>query len=425
VKILWALSVIFIVYGTTIPFRFDQTPSTVADRLSRIRLNAFEDADGSRPSIPDMTQNVLLFVPFGVLGMLTLAPHATRVSRRGRALSHTRDIGATLIALTLVTVLGSMLSAGVEVLQLFTADRVSSLNDLLTNTVGTAVGGVAIVALAAVATHAMTVLLGSVAGTDTAAFRIVLVAATVLAVATWHPFDASLDLGGLASKVRTFVTNPWQATAISDEGVDGLRYAFLAGALAVWLSNIGARYPRVMAALAGAAAAIVLELSQLIIGARMPGVKDMLVGIAGAGTGALLGLSIRASSPIVGSIAVTAVAWLASALMVLTPFTLAPERTPMGWVPFLTYYQYTAGQTVSHVLELMLAFFPIGFVLAAWPAGRWHWARVVGVALGLAMLLEYFQGWIVGRFPDVTDVAMMLLGALTGAWAAGLAVRSE
>jgi VanZ family protein len=41
------------------------------------------------------------------------------------------------------------------------------------------------------------------------------------------------------------------------------------------------------------------------------------------------------------------------------------------------------------------------------------------------MLLEYFQGWIVGRFPDVTDVAMMLLGALTGAWAAGLAVRSE
>jgi glycopeptide antibiotics resistance protein len=396
----------------------------VTDKLSRIRLNPFEDADGSRPSIPDMTQNVLLFVPFGVLGMLTLAPHATRVSRRGGALLHTRDISATLISLALVTVLGSMLSAGVEVLQLFTADRVSSLNDLLTNTVGTAVGGVAIVVLAAVATHA-TVLLGSVAGTDTDAFRIVLVAATLLAVATWHPFDASLDIGGLASKVRTFVTNPWQATAISDEALDGLRYAFLSGALAVWLSNTGARSPRVMAALAGAAAAIVLELSQLIIGARMPGVKDMLVGVAGAGTGALLGPGFRASSPLVTAVAVTAVAWLASALMVLTPFTLAPERTPMGWVPFLTYYQYTSGQTVSHVLELMLAFFPIGFVLAAWPAGRWRWARVLGVALGLAMLLEYVQGWIAGRFPDVTDVAVMLLGALTGAWAAGLAVRSE
>jgi len=69
-------------------------------------------------------------------------------------------------------------------------------------------------------------------------------------------------------------------------------------------------------------------------------------------------------------------------------------------------------------VELSLAFFPIGFALAfALPRrGRWPLAAVIAVALG--GVLEYLQGWIVGRYPDVTDVGVLALGAMAGVWAA-------
>ena len=110
---------------------------------------------------------------------------------------------------------------------------------------------------------------------------------------------------------------------------------------------------------------------------------------------------------------------LATAVLMLSPFAVAPARTPFEWTPFLSYYRYTSGQTFSHVFELALAFFPIGFAVARIAAGAGRWMATAATALLLASVLEYLQGWIVGRVPDVTDVAMLLLGALAGAWVGG------
>jgi VanZ family protein len=41
------------------------------------------------------------------------------------------------------------------------------------------------------------------------------------------------------------------------------------------------------------------------------------------------------------------------------------------------------------------------------------------LAAAMAMPIEYFQGWIVGRYPDVTGVLLAMLGAAAGAWAGG------
>ena len=72
-------------------------------------------------SARDIAQNVALYVPFGFFGILTLR----RTGRRG---------------VLRVTAIALLFSAVVETLQLYTADRVASVTDIVSAGVGTAFG---------------------------------------------------------------------------------------------------------------------------------------------------------------------------------------------------------------------------------------------------------------------------------------------
>ena len=105
---LWLLSALFIVYGTTLPFAFDPEGHAAA-RLAHVGQTtpwALHAVD--RLSVPDVVQNILLFVPFGGLGVLVW---------RRRGSTH------PLLSMLAVVAFGALLSAGVETLQLFTIDR--------------------------------------------------------------------------------------------------------------------------------------------------------------------------------------------------------------------------------------------------------------------------------------------------------------
>ena len=69
----------------------------------------------------DVAKNIALYVPFGVLGMLTLGCADARGIAR-------------------VTAIALLFSFLVEALQLYTADRVGSLTDIASAAVGTAAG---------------------------------------------------------------------------------------------------------------------------------------------------------------------------------------------------------------------------------------------------------------------------------------------
>ena len=72
---LWIIFAIFVVYGTTIPFHFAESAAEVRANLARLSPNpVLSPETGRRVSIPDTVQNVLLFLPFGLLGFLTLQP---------------------------------------------------------------------------------------------------------------------------------------------------------------------------------------------------------------------------------------------------------------------------------------------------------------------------------------------------------------
>jgi VanZ family protein len=408
---LWILYALFIVYATTLPFQFELDVRAAVEELREVPLNPLVVREEARPSITDMVQNVVLFAPFGVLGLLSL-----------------RKWGRTpFIAVGMVTLLGTALSITVELLQLFSPYRITSSNDVMTNTIGSCLGAAAMLAAAPVA-HRGAAMLGWMDERARPAFGALLATATLLIVATWHPFDASLRLGGIAYKLRELLADPWQVGVIGDQGGDLLRYALFAMAMVVWLRAIGVPRPVQMAALAGTVAAFGLELSQVVIGARMPGLADALVGAAGAAAGAFAEPRIRGWRPSSAFGLLVVLGVLATAMMMLSPFELAEERRTLQWVPFLDYLGVPPSRAASNVAELVIAFAPVGYALRRLMPGAAGWVGIVFAASVLGGALEYIQGAIVGRYPDVTDVGMLVWGALLGAAAAdwiGLRDRTE
>ena len=193
---------LFLVYGTTIPFNFSSEPGWAAQKLAHVPLNPFIAADtGGRISIPDFVQNVLLFLPFGVLGALRL-----RSPRRSR-----------LTTIVVVCGLGAALSLGIEALQLLTVDRTSAVSDIVANTFGALVGVIGAQLGENVSGRALKTLSSTGVLEQPSSYG-ALVAAIALCVAAWQPFDATLDVGSLAPRVRALMSDPWQAGPVDGRG---------------------------------------------------------------------------------------------------------------------------------------------------------------------------------------------------------------
>ena len=112
---------------------------------------------------------------------------------------------------------------------------------------------------------------------------------------------------------------------------------------------------------------------------------------------------------------------VASALMMWSPFELSDHYRGFGWFPFLGYYTRTTFETLSHVIELALLYFPLGFCVAFWPGSRRVVATAAVATLLIAVPVEYGQGWFIGRYPDISDVGV----SLAGAWIGALAGRTK
>jgi len=403
-RALWILFTLFIVYGTTIPFDFRVGWSGARDKVAHLPLNPLISPDtGRRVSIPDEVQNVLLFIPFGTLGVL-----AAR-SRHRPGLSR----------VLWVTGLAAGLSASVETIQLFSADRVTSVGDVTTNVAGAILGGLAALAGRDILDYAMR-RLRTTGITDTETFYPAMVFAVLLCVAAWEPFDVTLDVGSFVGKLRMLHHDVWQYSGVlTDEGVEVIRYGLFGVFAASWLNAIGRPRAAVEAATIGVIAAFALEGCQVLIQSRMPALEDSVVHASGA----LLGVALwtarrRVTASRLWIAALVIATAIASAMQNLSPFTLEMTHRPMGWFPFLGYYEHTTLGTVSTVIELMLIYFPIGFCMThAWPdkPGVASWA--VLLTLALALPIEWTKGWIVGRYPDITNVAVSGAGAWLGALA--------
>jgi VanZ family protein len=403
--VLWIGSALFIVYGTTIPFNFISSRAAAYEHWARVVWNPLVSPDtGQRVSIPDFVSNILLFVPFGCFGMWAW--------RRPRA------AGARIVALALASV---TLSAAVEVAQLFTVDRTSSVADVFANGLGGiagAIGGLALGAstLAAIDSAAAAGL------TDAPAFFPLLVAILVVCAGAWEPFDVTLDVGGTIAKIREFARDPVQFGMVGDEAVSLLQHLLFGAALFVWLKQARVRSATRTAIAIGVSIAVGCEAGQLFISARMPGLWDAAVGVVGVLGGVAAGAdawrSRKAPTPVRWCVGIFILTAIGVAMQQLSPFDVVAGRIRhFQWMPFRNYYDFTTGQTVSHSAELLLAYLPLGFAFALIARTRWAAiALVTALALIIAVPVEYLQRLVGDRFPDVTDIGLSVAGAWLGMW---------
>jgi hypothetical protein len=154
----------------------------------------------------------MLFVPFGVLGGLACRRRVPSQSAR----------------VALVTAAGASLSVLVEALQLLTTDRVTAASDVATNMLGAFVG---VLAVDQTRRHALSLLRehGASRWLSSRWTYPALIALGVLLVSAWQPFDLTLDVSTVGSKVRALTRDPWQSGPWTDEGNAIVLYA-----LATW-----------------------------------------------------------------------------------------------------------------------------------------------------------------------------------------------
>lgn len=378
---------LFLVYGSLFPFS-GWTPPPHG-------LGSVLQPPGHRwVSRADYLTNLILYVPFGLLAVLTLR----------------RRVGAPL-AWLLAAVGGAATSLALEVAQAWLPTRVSSLSDLVLNGVGAAVGASA--ALAIGPESASLAAVGRLRERWLPPGRLPVLGVATLglwAVTELSPFVPSLRLGDLRAGLR-----PLKAWALGARPLDPWRAGtWVLDAFAV--CGVAALCLRGDRPRLGAASALV----GAVIALKVPVIHQQLTPEALLGAAVGLGAARAVLRGSARRLEVATAAALLAAYVVsqLTPGQGFAARGPgsMNWIPF--------GASELDVFDVA------DLVGGAWPC--WglcylvrrrvrddrRWAVAGGAAVGvLALALEGAQVAIPGRVGDVTDALAALAGwALPWAW---------
>jgi VanZ family protein len=411
-RTLFFLFAVFVVYGTTIPFRFVGQFSAAEPKLARILAHPFAPNDPSRGfSTPDIVQNLALFVPFGVLGVLAGSPEIRWGWRR----------------IVTVTALGAALAVGVESFQLLTRDRTASLIDAAADTLGALIGAVATNGLRGRVRSAVDLAFDAGWLNADVLFPVI-VAVIVVAIAACVPFDATLDVGMIVPKVRMLFRDPWQYSGLNDEGIAILQYALLAVAACMWIAQVDPLHAAIKGALAAVAVAFALEAAQIVIMSRMPSLEDATVHAGGALLGAWLWTIGRQRS---------LEPWWLGAMVIGTAVAVSIQAIgPSDTLPmqrvyerlFLRTYVRSAVPVLTHLMEVLVAYVPLGFV-----AGQILTARMrdgaasfmaVLIASAIAVPIALVQAVRPGMLDSAWDIGAALAGAWLGAWAGTRGARA-
>jgi VanZ family protein len=248
----WAAIAVFILYGSINPFSRD-----------RARYEALPGI-----SLPDIAQNMLLYIPFGICGVWALRRDSS--SRRG--------LVARVAAIAVVY------SSTMELLQLGSPSRFASSLDVLANAAGAWAGAVSSDATE----RALRIAADSVRPTGllTEPARYLLAAALAAIVLTaWYPFDVTLDVSTLSDRTRAVRQDPWLSTGSTELWTQGGRFFVLAALLTACLPGL-AKHAAWVAALAAMTIAVIVDLGQLAMGSHPVGGAVLLSQAAGAGAGA-------------------------------------------------------------------------------------------------------------------------------------------
>lgn len=385
-------------------FGLDADPRAVLGRLGRMldpSVSARDAIDGAR--------NVLLFAGWGLVWMVTAAP--------GR-------IGTVLRNAVLT---GAGLSLLVEGLQLFSDSRTASVLDLVTNTLGTALGALALVAMVL----ALSTRRGqkSFVGVPAAVFALscALALAGEALVPLYRQEMAPWAVGGPLQRLSSALLElRWGAFATWPFG--DLLLFLPGGAFAVAaLSEAGLPYRR-SAAWAAAGALLLFagaEVAHGALGMEILGGAALIHAAAAAAGGALAAWGLPAFTRAVrgadrprlllGAYLAWCMLWaLRPYALESSPGAVAAKFATEWWIPLRFLGSRVDMFSVVDVVGGFFLFLPLGALLAVWPLRLRGALGAFLPALWFAAALEASQTLILGRTLDITDFLVQAAGAVIG-----------
>lgn len=353
--------------------------------------------------LSDIVQNVLLFIPFGFLGYFSLVYKSSLARKAG------------------VVLAGTALSAFVEFLQIFSPVRHPALSDVNFNTLGAVLG----LFLAMTFKRAV---LGFKSHPrarkflDAPSAFPALIFATLVAAGSWEPFDFSLDVGLVIDHVKHLIRDPVRFARPDDALITLIRFLLASLFACRLLAEAGMRRPALAGGALMAALGAGLELSQTFLRSRSPELQDAAMAALGSAAGATAfffpGFHLR---PRAWTLAGAAMIALSAAARAWYPFRFSGPHSGFNWVPFKPHYEHTTFHALGNFVEGSMIFFPLGFLLAYFHPRSRMAARGAILAAFIALAVEGAQGFVPGRYADVTETLGAALGGLAGAlaWSRG------
>jgi len=420
---------VFVFYGSYVPLQFH--PHSLAEAWTMFtRPHAMRPSYSARA---DWAVNFLLLAPVPFLWLSALGPGGSARTRRA-------------LAAILAWVASVPVSVAAEFGQAFFPPRDPSLRDVAAQLVGSFAGAVAWWMYGA-RTSAGVDRWKHTHGALRLAEWILWPYLAVLAYFSLLPFDFTASPGTLYHKWRLgrIIVTPFaQRLPMAHEVyaiVTGIVLWVPVAALAV-LSGRKRSFEIWVLTLFAAGA---LECLQVLVVSRVCDVTDILLAGCGAAVGVGIGNLLRRHAGVTESEAPAhprtwrreAAAFAAVWLFVLAVYEWYPfdfhwsasflrgRLLPLRPPPFTFYFLASPVLAIAQAMQKALFFAPLGAALAVLSARfdgtrRWNALVLVSVlAFALVgLVLELGQALLPGRYPDLTDVMIEVVGGAGGFWAA-------
>lgn len=360
---LFGLFSLLIALGSIFPFNFD---------LSRVNAQVWQDfiaPTSFAMGQGDLVGNIVLFLPFGFFGAF--------------ALPRRRGLVSTVVWLT---VLGAIFGFALQVLQLALPTRVESIPDVLANTFGAFVSGLA----------GWLVRRGQT-GVPKGSAQIAALPAVLLMCWLFYrlyPFIPSLDLQSFKDALKPLLLRP-QVNPISVFN-DAVSW-FLAGVLLRQL-NLDAAYDRNVWVVIGAVTALEVVIVQNSVHAS---------GVLGAGIAAIIWpLVFARQAPKVMAGVVAALLSIKLLLSGLEPFELAGGMRSFSFLPFSGMLGGSMFVNTLAVIQKVFFYGGLFCLLRLAGAGK---LSAVGFVMVLTALIECLQVFFTNHTPEITDPFLVAL----------------
>lgn len=406
----------FAVYGSWVPFHVQSVSWHDAVR----RFTGVCSQTVAIRSLSDWVANVLLFVPIGFTMLASV--------------SVDRHWSSGLWAVPVVLIVCLAASTAIEFSQVYFIGRVSSVNDVVAQAIGTGIGIVGWLAVGQECTDAVRRGWGSLSRAGAAATLLPAYLGFVL-LAHLMPFDLTLSPADIYRKYRAgrvhLLPLDFGDAAFFDllaKQLWNLIYFAPVGYLLARLERPVGSWGRVAAI--GLGFGLVVQFAKLFVASRNVAVSDALVSMLAVLAGwAVAAVPVSGRRPLSDLLSP---GWLLAGWSVIVVFLnwqpfdtvggldrAARRLAELSWLPFADYQTLEPAPALDQALHKMLLFAPFGALLV----GLLPPPRVLltmATALVLAVLVEAGQLFLATRYPSPSDVLL----AVGGAWL-GLLLRQR